>query len=177
MIEAADYGKALFELALETGASERVSCDLGLVSSVLEEHPAYVTLLDTPAVGTEEKLSLVKEAFAKTEPILLNFLCILCEKRHMHLLPACAKAYEKQYDEARNILRAMAITAIPMNKRQQKDLREKLQKLTGKTVLLENQTDESLIGGITLRYGGVQLDDSIRHRLDELHRGLSDTIV
>ena len=36
---------------------------------------------------------------------------------------------------------------------------------------------EKLIGGITLRYGGVQLDDSIRHRLDELHRSLSHTIV
>ena len=177
MIEAADYGKALFELALETGTVERVSCELGLVASALAENPGYVTLLDTPAVSTEEKLSLVKEAFGQTAQILLNFLCILCEKRQMHLLPVCAKAFEKQYDEARNILRATAITAIPMNKRQQKDLREKLQKMTGKTVLLENQTDESLIGGITLRYGGVQLDDSIRHRLDELHRGLSDTIV
>ena len=164
MIEAADYGKALFELALETGTVERVSCELGLVASALAENPGYVTLLDTPAVSTEEKLSLVKEAFGQTAQILLNFLCILCEKRQMHLLPVCAKAFEKQYDEARNILRATAITAIPMNKRQQKDLRE-------------NQTDESLIGGITLRYGGVQLDDSIRHRLDELHRGLSDTIV
>ena len=177
MIEAADYGKALFELASETGAAERVSRDLGLVTAALAENPPYVTLLDTPAVSTEEKLSLVKEAFGQTEQILLNFLCILCEKRQMHLLPACAKSYEKQYDEARNILRATAITAIPMNKRQQKDLIEKLQKLTGKTVLLENQTDESLIGGITLRYGGVQLDDSIRHRLDGLHRSLSHTIV
>lgn len=177
MIEVADYGKALFELALESGAAERVSRDLGVVSAAMAENPAYVTLLDTPAVSTEEKLSLLKEAFGKTEQILLNFLCILCEKRQMHLLPACAKAYEKQYDEARNILRATAITAVPLNKRQVLALKKKLHELTGKTVLLENQTDESLIGGITLRYGGVQLDDSIRHRLDELHRGLSDTIV
>lgn len=177
MIEAVDYGKALFELAAEAGASERISGELKTVTAALKGNPAYVTLLDTPAVSTEEKLSLLKEAFGAADQILLNFLCILCEKRAMHLFPACARAYEKQYDEARNILRATAITALPMNKRQQKDLREKLEKLTGKTVLLENQTDVTLIGGITLRYGGVQLDDSIRHRLDVLHRSLSDTIV
>ena len=49
--------------------------------------------------------------------------------------------------------------------------------ITGKTVILTNRTDESLLGGITLRYGGVQLDDSIRSRLDKLRRSLSDMIV
>lgn len=177
MIDAAGYGKALFDLAMETGVAERVYWELGLVAVALEENPAYVTLIDTPAVSTEEKLSLLKEAFGAAEQILLNFLCVLCEKRALHLLPACEKAYQKQHDEARNILRATAITARPMSEKQEMALREKLEKLTGKTVILENKTDEKLIGGITLRYGGVQLDDSIRHRLDELHRSLSDTIV
>lgn len=177
MIDAAGYGKALFELARENGTQERIYEELELVCKVMEGNPPYVTLLDTPAVSTEEKLSLVKEAFGSVEPMLLNFLSILCEKRSVHLLSACAGEYNKRYDEARNILRATAITAVSMTPRQQAALKAKLMRLTGKTVILENQTDEKLIGGITLRYGGEQLDDSIRHRLDELHRSLSDTIV
>lgn len=31
--------------------------------------------------------------------------------------------------------------------------------------------------GITLRYGGIQLDDSIRSRLERLRRSLSQTVV
>lgn len=177
MIDAADYGKALFELAMETGAAERVFEELALVCRALRENPAYVTLLDTPAVNTEEKLCLIRKAFGNVEPILLNFLSILCEKRSVYQLPACAGAYNKLYDEARNILRATAITARPMSGKQELALKEKLRRLTGKTVILENQTDAGLIGGITLRYGGVQLDDSIRSRLDKLQRSLSQTIV
>ena len=177
MIDTVGYGKALFELARERGTQERVSEELGLAMRAFEENPSYVTLLDTPAVSTEEKLSLLKEAFGDAEEMLLNFLCILCEKRSIHLLSACAAEYGRQYDEARNLLRATAITAVPMTPQQQAALKAKLMRLTGKTVILENKTDEKLIGGITLRYGGVQLDDSIRHRLDELHRSLSDTIV
>ena len=30
---------------------------------------------------------------------------------------------------------------------------------------------------ITLRYGGIQLDDSIRSRLERLRRSLSQTVV
>ena len=37
--------------------------------------------------------------------------------------------------------------------------------------------DAGYMDGVTLRYGGVQLDDSIRARLDKLRRSLSDTIV
>ena len=44
-------------------------------------------------------------------------------------------------------------------------------------MILTNRVDETLIGGMTLRYGGVQLDDSIRSRLDKLRRSLSETIV
>ena len=64
-----------------------------------------------------------------------------------------------------------------MQERQKTALREKLAHITGKTVLLTNRTDPALVGGITLRYAGVQLDDSIRARLDKLRRSLSETIV
>ena len=111
------------------------------------------------------------------QPLLLNFLCLLCEKRAYYQFPACADAFDACYDEAHNLLRATAITAVPMQERQKNALREKLAHITGKTVLLTNRTDPALVGGITLRYGGVQLDDSIRARLDKLRRSLSETIV
>ena len=43
--------------------------------------------------------------------------------------------------------------------------------------MLKNSVDPALIGGITLRYGGVQLDDSIQSRLDRLRRSLGEAIV
>ena len=109
--------------------------------------------------------------------MLLNFLSLLCEKRSFYLFFACADAYDGFYDEAHNLLRATAITAVPMQAYQMDALSKKLESITDKTVILTNRIDENLIGGITLRYGGVQLDDSIRSRLDKLRRSLSDTIV
>ena len=136
-----------------------------------------MTLLDTPAVQTAEKLGLLQQAFGKTQPMLRNFLCLLCEKRAFYRFFACADAFDACYDEAHELLRATAITAVPMLERQKTALREKLERITGKNVELTCRTDASLLGGVTLRYGGVQLDDSIRARLDKLRRSLSETIV
>ena len=177
MIEAADYGKALLELAAEANKDEQIKDELAVVCAAVQKERGYVTLMDTPAVGTEEKLLLLQKAFGQADPLLLNFLCLLCEKRAIHCLPACKTAYDKAYDEAHDILRATAITAVKMEERQCAALQKKLAVLTGKRVILTNELDPSLIGGITLRYGGIQLSDSIRSRLDKLRRSLSETIL
>lgn len=177
MIDTGNYGKALYQLARENGNEEQVLKELDLVCQALKETPAYITLLDTPAISTEEKISLLKEAFGDLDPMLVNFLCILCEKHSIYRFSACAAAYRNCYDEEAGIVRATAITAMPMQERQCAALREKLEKITGKQIVLTNRIDPALIGGITLRYGGVQLDDSIQSRLDVLRRSLNETIV
>lgn len=177
MIDAASYGKALFELAAENGNDTLVAEQLAVVRTALEETPAYITLLDTPAVSSEEKCAMLRQAFGKMDTMLLNFLCILGEKRAFSQFRACESAYRACYDEAHDLLRATAITALPMKKRQEKALTERLAEITGKTILLECRVEPSLIGGITLRYGGVQLDDSIRGRLETMRRSLGKTIV
>lgn len=177
MIDARSYGKALFSVAAQEQTDTRVREELVLVRQVMERNPSYVTLMDTPAVATGEKVALLRAAFGAAEPMLLNFLCLLCEKRACYQLTACAQTYQDCYDAAHGILRATAITAVPLTPRQREALRTRLAELTGKTVELENPTQPSLVGGITLRYGGVQLDDSIRSRLDRLRRSLTETIV
>lgn len=177
MIDTANYGKALYELAAENGSQERIRAELETVRQALIREPSYVTLLDTPAVASDVKIGLLRQAFDGADAMLLNFLSILCQKRELCSFQACADAFDRCYDEAHGILRATAITARPMSEAQCAALCKKLEAMTGKNVMLENRTDPQLLGGITLRYGGVQLEDSIRSRLEHLRRSLRETIV
>ena len=177
MIDASGYGKALFQLAQENGTDERVREELELVRTALRSEPSYITLLDTPSVPKEEKLTLVREAFGGMEETLVNFLCILCEKRSVNRFSACADAYDRCFDEAHEILRATAVSAVPMTAEQKTALTQRLAEMTGKQIILKNELNPALLGGITLRYGGVQLDGSIHSRLEQLGRSLRETIV
>ena len=118
MIDAASYGRALFQLAEEDGCGDGVLEELQLVRRALRENPGYVTLMDTPAVAGPEKHALLLQAFSGASQELRNFLCLLCDRRALWQLPACLTAYEAAYDEAHGILRATAITAVPMQQRQ-----------------------------------------------------------
>ena len=65
MIDTAGYGKALFELTAENGDDTQVHEELEVIRAAFRQQPDYVTLLDTPAIATEEKLALLREAGVK----------------------------------------------------------------------------------------------------------------
>ena len=177
MIDAVSYGKALYQLAEEDGAPDALLSELETVAQALAEQRAYATLLDTPALPSEERRALLCKAFAGCSQTVRNFLCLLCDKREIYRVPDCVKAYRACYDEAHNLLRATALTAVEMTPRQRRALTAKLEAITGKTVLLTAEVQPSLLGGVTLRYGSEQLDGSIRSKLDRLRRSLSEAIV
>ena len=71
----------------------------------------------------------------------------------------------------------VAVSAVPMNKEQIAALSQKLAKKTGKTVFLENEVDPSILGGLRLRYAGIQIDASLRTKLDALEKQIAGMIL
>ena len=177
MIDAREYGKALFLLSEEEGTTELALGDIRLVKEAMSKHPTYETLLDTPALPVETKLGLIDEAFATINANVKNLLKILCEKHATHDMPKVANVFEALYDEARGNLRVEAITAIPMTKKQLAAMQNKLELQTGKHIFIENIVDASILGGVTLRYGGVQIDGSVKARLESLEKSLKGLVV
>ena len=47
---------------------------------------------------------------------------------------------------------------------------QRIQGQTGATVELTESVDPDIVGGLVLRVGGVVVDGSVRHRLDDLRR-------
>lgn len=172
-----DYSRALYELAQEEGKEEVILQEMETVCTVFNDNPEYVSLLDTPALPKEQRVALLDDTFSCLSPYHLNFLKILCEKHGIKQYAACAGSYKTRFDEAHGILRATAITAVAMTEKQCSSLTKKLESMTGKTVYLENTVDPRVLGGVTLRFGGMQLDGSLQSRLEELRQSLMGAIV
>ena len=69
---AIEFGKALFLLTEEVGTTERVYSESLAVREIASENPEYLKLLDTPALSTDERLSLIDEAFSPFDEHLVN---------------------------------------------------------------------------------------------------------
>ena len=177
MMNAKEYGRALFLLAEEDGVTALVAEELEVVREILRQHPRYEKLLDTPALSKGEKLLLIDRAFSSLNENLVNLIKILCEKHSVYQFSRIAGAYAALYDEARGIERVEALTAVAMTPKQVGALTEKLSLSTGKTVIVKNTVDPSLLGGVVLRFADKQLDGSVKARLSALEKSLKETVL
>ena len=172
-----EYGKALFMLSEELGNTEEVLADLTAVAEVFEQNPAYQKLLDTPAVSKSEKLALVSEAFLSVEESGVNLIKILCEKHSVHAFCDVSKIFRALYNEARGIENVEAVSAVAMSEEQIARMTEKLSNMTGKKIILKNTVSPEILGGVKLRYSGIQLDGSIKTRLDKIEKSLKNIVI
>lgn len=177
MSNARNYAEALFSLSEELNVSEAVLADVLAASQILKENPDYLKLADTPAISVTEKLSLLDGAFSSLEVSVLNLLKILAEKHSVYLFSEIAKEYALLYNEARGIFEAEAVTAAALSSESIDKLKEKLEKLTGKTIIIKNTVDKSVLGGIKLRYMGRELDGTLKGRLCAIEKSLKNTIL
>jgi F-type H+-transporting ATPase subunit delta len=177
MIEAREFAKALFLISEEEGSSDAMLEDVMLADAVFTENPTYVKLLDTPAIEKSEKLSLIDGSFGAVNENLKNLIKILCQRHSVYAYSRVAAAYSELYDTSRGIERVVAVTAIKMTDKQLSALAEKLEKITSKRVIIKNETDPAILGGIKLRYMGVQMDYTLRSRLDAIERSLANTVL
>lgn len=174
---AVSYGDAIFTLAEEVGQTELIKADAEMLLRVIGECPSYLSLTDTPSLSREERLGLVDSSLGSLNEYLLNMIKILTEKRAMHALPSIINHFMSRYDESRGIERVEAVTAIPMSAEQQERLKAKLEGLTGKQIVVKNTVDPALLGGMKLRYSGIQLDGSIKTKLDSFEKSLSALVI
>ena len=172
------YGEALYELACSEGLDKAILDELKVLDESFHQEPGFVKLLCSHSVSKQERCQVLDDSFrGKVNQYLLNFLKILTEKGYMHHFTHCCEAYTRHYNEDHNILSVRAVTAVPLTDKQAQALTQKLTRMTGKTILLDNRVDATCLGGVRLDYDGRRLDDTICHRMEAIRELLKNTVL
>ena len=172
------YGQSLYDLAAEENLTDEILGEMESVKGIFKENPDYVTLLSEPSVPKKERLQLVDEALGESlTPYHLNFIKILIEKGLLREYSACYKRFRKSYNETHGIADALVTTAVTLNDAQLAALKEKLEKISGKKVLLQQKTDPDILGGVRVDLEGQLFDGSVKGRLSELRRKVDDIVI
>ena len=177
MTVANEYGRALFLLSEEEGNTELVKCDLSVALGAFVQNPEYAKMLDTPAIAKAEKTELADKAFSSLCESVCNLIKILSEHHCVSALPDVCKTFISLYNEKMGIEEVEAVTAVEMTEKQLSAMKEKLEKQTGKKIIIRNTVDASILGGVKLRYEGKQIDGSVKTRLDGFAQTLRDTVI
>jgi F-type H+-transporting ATPase subunit delta len=164
-----EYAEALFSLACENGEEKKIMSELNAVKTAFESDDELLTLLRTPSIPLEERLSVIDSVFGGTvSKYVLSLLKLMCERKRVPQILQCVEEYGKLLDEKDSVITAKVISAVPLTESERAALREKLEKSSGNTVMLDCSVDESILGGVIVEMLGKVTDGSLRHRLKEI---------
>ena len=171
------YGGSLYDLAAEEGLETRILGELDEVQKLLKQNPDYLRLLSTPSIPKKERCALLDKAFEGAHPYLVNFLKLLCGEDLLGELPGCLRAYQDRYNVDHNILEVTAVSAIALTAPSREKLLAKLQKMTGKNIVLTETVDPAVLGGLRLDMDGTRLDGTVQRHLERLRTEIDGAVL
>ena len=164
-----EYAEALFELAAGEDVLEETSDGLVTVISALKQTPEYRSLLASAAIGKADRIKALDEAFAgKVPKVLMGVLRMMVSRGHIGSLDNMVREYEELSREYRGESTARVLSAVPLKESEATAIRAELERRFGHTVVVQCETDPSLIGGVRVEVDGRVIDGSIRNKLEQI---------
>ena len=170
------YGDALFELALEENKIDSLQEEVEVVLEALVENQDLTKLMSHPKISKEEKVALMEDIFkGRVSDELCGLMHMLTEKGRFTEIDDVLYFFLDRVKEHKNIGTAYVSTAIELSEAQKQAVEKRLLETT-KYVEFEMHysVDTDLIGGMVIRIGDRVVDSSIKTKLYDLTRELSN---
>ena len=165
------YAKAAFDIAKEQSLDEW-SAMLQTLSALVSDQTMKAAL-HQPMLSSEDKAGLIIDVAGETfTNDGKNFVRLLAENHKLGIATAISEQFEAYKYEAEGSLQADVFSAKPIDDARQKKLVKALTKRFDKTVTLNIQIQEDLIGGAIIRAGDLVIDGSVIGRLSQLEQSL-----
>jgi len=166
------YAKALIAIADESGTEDKIFEDISCLTETIDQDERLRKVLFHPEISNEAKLDILLEISKQLKFCneFLNFLKLLLAKRRIDILHGIFLRFQGLHDQRRQQQRVLAKTAVALSEKQKKALTGALERKFNKKILLEEQQDESVIGGIYIKVGDKIFNTTVESKLNQLRR-------
>jgi len=168
------YVKALFDVAKGANALADVEKDLGELASLLVQSKELKAFIANPLIGRAQQAAAMTALLtkAKAHKLTVDFVAALARAKRLDVLAVIVAQFIERAATARGEIGAVVTTPAKLGDKDAGVLAEKLTKAYGKKVNLQLEEDASLLGGMIVKIGSIQLDSSLAGKLDRLRLSL-----
>jgi ATP synthase F1 delta subunit len=167
------YARALFEAAKEVERLDTVREELSDFVQASVDVPELGALLANPQLDPRAKIAALEDLLGGADALVRNFLLVLVEKGRAAQLEEIAREFEALAAQEERRLAVELTTAYELSDEEADAIVGQIAQASGRTVEATRTVDPELIGGIVLRAGSMQVDASVRGRLERLRHELS----
>nr|WP_285671405.1 F0F1 ATP synthase subunit delta [Limibaculum sp. NKW23] len=170
------YATALFDLAQEQDALERVETDIGALKAAIGESADLRLLIQSPLYGRDQQARAMATITDRMGlgPITANLIGLMAYKRRLFVLPAVAEIFTALLAEHRGEVTAKVTAARLLSDAQIEALKTTLRAKLEREVKLDIMIDPAIIGGLIVKVGSRMIDTSIRSKLAGLQNAMRE---
>lgn len=165
------YALALYKVAQEKGQVDEYLQELEEVVAAIHANEDFLKLIKHPQVSTSNKKKLFESAFkGKVNDDILSFLLLLIQKGRISELDGKLNEFKKIHLEKNNTVVAKVKTVVPLLEDEKNDLINKLQKKYSKKVILKEEIDKGIIGGVYVQVDNEVIDGTVKLKIEEMKK-------
>lgn len=170
------YAKAVIATIKDEKEYKNFKTDLKNFNDLLKMNDEFRAGMETSLFSKQQKTdlfnSIKKKAGFGTKTV--NFIDELIEAGRLSIVGSIIETVEELWFEKSGIEKYTLYSAIPLDKKLEKELLESIEKTLNKKIVLEKEIDKSLIAGIKLKKGSIYYDFSIDGNLKKLYETLTE---
>ena len=172
-VVARTYARALFETAKEHGRIDEIRDELGTLAEAIRDVPELQAMIRNPELDPSEKAEALAAILKDADELLRNFVRLVAVKGRAPMLEEIAREYDALVAAEERILNVDLTTAFELSDDEASSIVEQIEQASGRRVEANRTVDPDLIGGLVLKVGTLEVDSSVRGRLDRLRRELA----
>ncbi len=164
------YATALADVVIKTGEVNPVQAELNSWGELINSKSDLQTAFQNPAISHLNKEKVLESLIEKTQPTrtTANFLRVLLRNNRLTEINEINQRFASVLEERSGVVSAQITSARPMSETEKDEIKANLEKLTGKSVKPDFETDAQIIGGVVTRVGSTVYDGSVKTQLENL---------
>lgn len=167
------YARAIFEAARDAGTLEATGADLTSFVDAMQGSKDLTAVLYNPKIDSATKKKVVSDLTAGADSIFQNGVKLMIDKRHSDLIVDMQQQFGRLLKQQNKIVEVEITSAIELPEATRASIRKRIEESTGKTVEFSETVDESILGGLILRFGDLIVDGSLKAKLTQLRARLA----
>ena len=170
------YSQALFELASENHVLLEVEEQAIAIQKLIKDSLEFSDLIKNPTIKISELIK-VMEAIADQNnfnKLLKRFISFLVQKRRFFYVKKILNDFLEICSMFRGEIKAEIQTAKELSEKDIFKIKEELAENFGSNLKLNYKHDPSLIGGLVLKVGSTMVDTSIKNKLQQIEKKMTE---
>lgn len=172
------YASSLIDIGQEKKILPDIEEEIKFIAGMITENKDFRQFLVSPGITKDAKKDFIEKVFkGKLSDSIVNFLKVLVDNDRQSAIVEIYEALEGFIDDVNNRQRVTIITSVDLDSSLKSKLAAKLKDVFKKEIILKEEIDPSILGGIIIKVGDTVIDGSLAKDLRNIKNNLLNSKV